>query len=179
MNNYKMDNSLSYLFRVLSYHDTCASQSTDEFTFQAVKNNRIWHPMIEPQIHIWGCKQIRNHDIVIHSYTVPWSFLAVKRTVPVSSPMRHSAMRDCRAGFRDPDPDPPFWTTSFASRTFTVSVWPYVPGFRLSTLTNTGFLSPGFAAALGCASVAIGWVGTLKSDGDGVKCVALFLSLWN
>ncbi|KAF1896911.1 hypothetical protein Lal_00034612 [Lupinus albus] len=67
--------------------------------------------------------------------------------VPVSSPMRHSAMREGRA--RRLDDRLALLGTLFTGSeetTFTVRVCPFVPGFSCSTLMNTGFL---FAAVAG------------------------------
>lgn len=72
----------------------------------------------------------------------PWSFLAVKTMVPVSSPIRHSAIRVWR---RWCDTDRPFCKTVLEERTLATRVWPLVPGLSWSTLMKTGFLSPGFA----------------------------------
>ena len=61
---------------------------------------------------------------------LPCSLRAVKIMVPVSSPTRHSAMRDGRAA--STDDRPPRVVTVFTGlelTTFTVSVWPLVPGF--------------------------------------------------
>lgn len=78
----------------------------------------------------------------------PWSLRAVKRIHPVSSPMRHSAILvfwfcgPRKVGFRGF-----LLRTVVEFTTFTISVCPYVPGFRASTLTNTGFRSPGLFPA--------------------------------
>lgn len=59
---------------------------------------------------------------------------------------------------RSVDDRPPLLLTGFTGlelTTFTVSVWPLVPGFSWSTLINTGFL---FAVAvLVVAGVAMVW----------------------
>jgi len=64
---------------------------------------------------------------------------------PVSSPIRHSAIRDWRRWW---ETDRPFGRTAMELRTLTVKVWPPVPGLSRSTLVKTGFLSPGFPPAL-------------------------------
>jgi len=76
------------------------------------------------------------------------SLRAVKTMVPVSSPTRHSAMRVGR-GLREADL--PFCKTVLALTTFTVNVWPEVPGLSWSTLMNTGFLLAAVALALALA----------------------------
>lgn len=86
---------------------------------------------------------------------IPCSLRAVKIIVPVSSPTRHSAMRDGRVGrARTIDDRTPLLLTplftGFELITFTVSVWPLVPGLSWSTLTNTGFL---FAVVAGVVAM--------------------------
>lgn len=75
----------------------------------------------------------------MYTSTIPWSLRAVKRMEAVSSPTRHSAMRVFR---RCGEAAAPFCSTVLELTTFTTSVWPLVPGFRLSTFTKTGFLKP-------------------------------------
>jgi len=71
---------------------------------------------------------------------VPCSLRAVKIMLAVSSPMRHSAMREGREAITADRP--PRLGTVFTGEeltTFTVRVCPLVPGFSWSTFTNTGF----------------------------------------
>ena len=68
---------------------------------------------------------------------IPWSLRAVKMIALVSSPTRHSAIRVWR---RCCDTDRPFCNTVLELTTFTVRVWPPVPGFNWSTFVNTDFL---------------------------------------
>ena len=72
---------------------------------------------------------------------VPCSLRAVKTMVPVSSPMRHSAMT---VGLRlCAEEGLGLCTTVSEDKTLATNVWPLVPGLSWSTLVNTGFLFAG------------------------------------
>ncbi len=75
----------------------------------------------------------------------PCSFLAVKTITPVSSPTMHSAIRTWRTWLPS---GRAFCSTSLALTTFTVKVWPEVPGRSWSTLVNTGFRRSAVVAAI-------------------------------
>lgn len=74
--------------------------------------------------------------------------------------------------------------TVLASTTFTISVWPVVPGFKLSTFTNTGFRSPGLvvaAAAPSCCVVAgadLVAIGGDRNEERGREIVEKWSSVW-
>jgi hypothetical protein len=65
---------------------------------------------------------------------VPWSFLAVNTTMPVSSPTKHSAILICCL----PPSARPLWRTILESRTLTTRLWPWVPGRSCATLLKVG-----------------------------------------
>lgn len=96
----------------------------------------------------------------------PWSLRAVNIIEPVSSPTRHSAMRENRGWARDSttfDVEDrlarAFTGTSFELTTFTVRLCPLVPGWRRSTFVNTGFLFSGTAAAVACFGAYVDCLG--------------------
>lgn len=76
---------------------------------------------------------------------VPWSFLAVKTTTPVSSPTIHSQIRIWRAWGPS---ERPFCNTILVLTIFTVTLCPLVPGRSWSTFVNSGFLNPGLVSAI-------------------------------
>ncbi|KAL0305712.1 UNVERIFIED_CONTAM: hypothetical protein Sradi_5988500 [Sesamum radiatum] len=88
----------------------------------------------------------------------PCSLRAENRIVPVSSPTRHSAILvfwfcgPRKVGLRGF-----LLRTVLEFTTFTMRVWPFVPGFKASTLTKTGLRSPGlFPAAAPCCRCVVG-----------------------
>lgn len=100
----------------------------------------------------------------------PWLLRAVKRMVPVSSPIKHSAIRVF--WFWGPRNDIVFrgflLSTVLEFNTFTIRVWPVVPGFKESTFTNTGFLNPELwlvKAASADADCSVGFDGSLVAIG--------------
>uniref|UniRef100_A0A2P2IZX5 Uncharacterized protein MANES_13G142800 n=1 Tax=Rhizophora mucronata TaxID=61149 RepID=A0A2P2IZX5_RHIMU len=63
--------------------------------------------------------------------------------VPVSSPTRHSLMREGRRGRCERDAGPRRALgggMALELTTLTMRLWPLVPGFKSSTLINKGFL---------------------------------------
>ena len=76
---------------------------------------------------------------------VPWSFLAVKTMMPVSSPTKHSAILICLPCC---PPSRPLWTTILESTTLTMRLWPRVPGRSWSTLVKVGCLRAPESAAI-------------------------------
>ena len=76
---------------------------------------------------------------------VPWSFLAVKTMMPVSSPTKHSAIRIC---LPCGPPSRPLWTTILESTTLAMRLWPWVPGRSWSTLVKVGCLRALESAAI-------------------------------
>ena len=86
--------------------------------------------------------------VLVSSGTLPCSLRAVKMMVPVSSPMRHSAMRVGRMLCEEEGR--PFCNTVLEDNTFATRVWPLVPGFSWSTFVKTGFRFAGFSPSCCC-----------------------------
>lgn len=110
----------------------------------------------------------------------PCSLRAVNIIDPVSSPMRHSAMRETRPGGGESIAFDgkvarlarAFIGTSFELTTFTVRLWPLVPGWRRSIFVNTGFrfsvtagAEGSFGAYVACLGAALDLLAIAKKIG--------------
>ena len=95
--------------------------------------------------HFYGTKGIKKGKLnqKEKKKDSPCSLRAVKMMVPVSSPMRHSAMRVGRRLWEEEGL--PLFKTVLDDNTFATKVWPLVPGFSWSTFVNTGFRFAGFS----------------------------------